>query len=228
MAHMSKKLIVILCVVLIILVGVLWGKKASRYDNVILEKISAELASDETLENTEVSVRTGVVFLKGSVRLLEDQRRAVKKASGVEHVRRVESKIVLNTRRVPDLRLLLQLKQVMREQQLREIKIKVKKGTVMVRGPVSGEAERERVLAQVSSTEGVRAIDDRLIVVESDKLPVHGMHDGLKSIMCSKFLVDVVEMVAECLQGYPKILGDFRRVLSVGEPAKNALFLFRE
>jgi hypothetical protein len=54
------------------------------------------------------------------------------------------------------------------------------------------------------------------------------MHDGLKPIMCSEFFVDVVEMVAERLQGYPKILGDFRRVLSVEESAKNALFLFRE
>ena len=62
----------------------------------------------------------------------------------------------------------------------------------------------------------------------SDKLPMHGMHDGLKSIVCSEFLVDVVEMVAECLQGYPKILGDFRRILPIGEEAKNAPFLFRE
>jgi predicted nucleic-acid-binding protein len=62
----------------------------------------------------------------------------------------------------------------------------------------------------------------------SDKLAVHGMHDGLKSIMCSEFLVDVVEMIAECLQRYPKTMGDFRRVLSIKEPAKNALLLFRE
>lgn len=166
MRTMIKKLMLAFCVVLIVLAGVLWERKASRYDNFILEKISAEFASDETFKNTEVSVRTGVVFLTGSARLLEDQRRAVKKASGVEHVRRVESKIALNARRVPDLRLCMQLKQVMREQQLREIKIKVKKGTVMVRGPVSGEAEREWVVAQISSTEGVRAIDDRLIVAE--------------------------------------------------------------
>jgi hypothetical protein len=62
----------------------------------------------------------------------------------------------------------------------------------------------------------------------SDKLPMHGMHDGLKPIVGAKLLVDVVEMVAERLQGYPKIPGDFGRVLSVEEPAKNALFLFRE
>ena len=62
----------------------------------------------------------------------------------------------------------------------------------------------------------------------SDKLPMHGMHDGLKSIMGSEFLVDVVEVVAKCLQGYPKILGDFCGVLSIEEPAKNTLLLFRE
>ena len=69
---------------------------------------------------------------------------------------------------------------------------------------------------------------DELRPKRSDKLPVHGMHDSLKPIMGAKLLVDVVEMVAECLQGYPKILGDFGRVLSVGEAAKNAQFLFRE
>ena len=62
----------------------------------------------------------------------------------------------------------------------------------------------------------------------SDKLAVNGMHDGLKSIMGSEFLVDVVEMVAECLQSYPETLGDFCGVLSIEEPAKNALLLFRE
>ena len=52
------------------------------------------------------------------------------------------------------------------------------------------------------------------------------MHDGLQPIMGAQLLVDVVEMVAEGLQGDPKILGDFGRILSLGEPAKNALFLF--
>ena len=53
----------------------------------------------------------------------------------------------------------------MREQHLREVNIKVSKGTVTVRGPIREEAGRERVLAQISSTEGVRAINDRLTVV---------------------------------------------------------------
>ena len=166
MARMSKKPIVIFSVVMIVLVGVFWGKRAARYDNFILEKISTQFASDEALQNTEVSVRRGTVLLTGSVRLLEVQRQAVKKVSSVEHVRRVQSKIVIDTKRVPDPRLRLQLKQVVREQQLREIKIRVRKGTVTLRGPVRGEAEHERVLAQISSTEGVRAVDDRLTVVE--------------------------------------------------------------
>ena len=33
----------------------------------------------------------------------------------------------------------------------------------------------------------------------SDKLAMHGMHNGLKPVMCSQLVVDVVEMVAECL-----------------------------
>ena len=57
---------------------------------------------------------------------------------------------------------------------------------------------------------------------------MHGMHDGLESIVGTKLLVDVVEMVAERLEGNPKSSCDFRRILSVGEPAEYALFLFRE
>ena len=165
MARTSKILILSFSVVLTVVAGVFWGKKAARYDRFILEEISADFALDETLKNTEASVARGVVLLTGSVKVLEDQRQAVKKVSSVEHVRGVESRIVIDTRRVPDLRLRLQLKQMMREQHLREVNIKVSKGTVTVRGPIHGEGDRERVLAQISSTEGVRAINDRLTVV---------------------------------------------------------------
>ncbi len=61
-----------------------------------------------------------------------------------------------------------------------------------------------------------------------EKLAMHSMHDGLKAIVGAKLLVDVVEMVAQRLQGYPKILSDLGRILSIGELAENALFLFRE
>ena len=49
----------------------------------------------------------------------------------------------------------------------------------------------------------------------SDKPTVHGMHDGLKPIVGAELLVNVVEMVAKRLQGDPKTLGDFGRILSV-------------
>ncbi len=54
------------------------------------------------------------------------------------------------------------------------------------------------------------------------------MHDGLEPIVGTKLLVDVVEMVAERLEGNPKRSCDFGRIFSVGEPAEYALFLFRE
>jgi hypothetical protein len=62
----------------------------------------------------------------------------------------------------------------------------------------------------------------------SDKPTVHGMHDGLESSVGTKLIGDVVEMVSERLEGNPKSSCDFRRILSVGEPAEYALFLFRE
>ena len=56
----------------------------------------------------------GVVLLRGSVKLLEKQRQAGKKVSSGEHVRGVESKIIIDTRRTPD----LQLKELVKEQHL--------------------------------------------------------------------------------------------------------------
>ena len=110
MARASKILIVSLSVVLTVVAGMVWEKKAAQYERFIRGEISAELASNETLKNTDASVARGVVLLTGSVKLLEDQRQAVKKVSGVEHVRAVESRMVIDTRRVPDLQLRLQLK----------------------------------------------------------------------------------------------------------------------
>jgi len=158
--------IVIVSVALTVVAGAFWEKHASRYDKVILEEIRSHVAADESLKNTEVSVARGVVLLTGSVKVLEDQRRVVKETTSLEHIRRVNNKLLIDTSIVPDLRLRLQIKQAVRDEGLREVRIKVKRGTVTVRGPVRGIATHERVLTQVASTEGVRAIDDRLTVVD--------------------------------------------------------------
>jgi hypothetical protein len=43
---------------------------------------------------------------------------------------------------------------------------------------------------------------------------MHSVHNGLEPVMCSQLIVDVVEMVAECLQADPKFPSDLGRVLS--------------
>ena len=49
----------------------------------------------------------------------------------------------------------------------------------------------------------------------SDEFAMHGMHNGLKTAMCSELVVNVVEMVAECLQADTQRPGDFTRILAV-------------
>jgi hypothetical protein len=51
------------------------------------------------------------------------------------------------------------------------------------------------------------------------KLATHGMHNGMKTAMCSELLVDVVKMVAECLQTDPQRPGDFGRILAICKQA---------
>jgi hypothetical protein len=48
----------------------------------------------------------------------------------------------------------------------------------------------------------------------SDNLMMHRVHNSLEPVMCSQLVVDVVEMVAECLQADPKFPRDLGRVLS--------------
>ena len=49
----------------------------------------------------------------------------------------------------------------------------------------------------------------------SEKLTMHGMHNGLKTVVCTQLVVNVVEMVAEGLQADPKCPGDFGRILAI-------------
>ena len=49
----------------------------------------------------------------------------------------------------------------------------------------------------------------------SDKFAMHGMHNGLKTAMCPELVVNVVEMVAECLQADTQRPGDFTRILAI-------------
>jgi hypothetical protein len=49
----------------------------------------------------------------------------------------------------------------------------------------------------------------------SDNLTMYGMHNGLKPVLCSKLVVDMVEMVTKCLRADPKFPYDFGRILTV-------------
>jgi hypothetical protein len=49
----------------------------------------------------------------------------------------------------------------------------------------------------------------------SDELTMYGMHHSLKPVMCAEFVVDVVEMVAKCLQTDTKRSRDFARILAL-------------
>jgi hypothetical protein len=56
---------------------------------------------------------------------------------------------------------------------------------------------------------------DHATVSASNELTMHGMHNSLEAVVRPKLVVDVVEMVAECLQANPKFPGDFDRILAV-------------
>lgn len=57
---------------------------------------------------------------------------------------------------------------------------------------------------------------------------IYGTHNGLKPAACSKLVIDVVEVVAECLQADSEFQGDFGRTLALRKKAQYASLLFGE
>jgi hypothetical protein len=60
-----------------------------------------------------------------------------------------------------------------------------------------------------------REVEFWLVYYTSDELTMYGMHHSLKPVMCAEFVVDVVEMVAKCLQTDTKRSRDFARILAL-------------
>jgi len=80
-----------------------------------------------------------------------------------------------------------------------------------------------RFLASIRSWEALRAFYTKGAVrwplhwgrvYTSDELSMYGMHHRLKPVMCTKFDVDVVEVVAKGLQADAKCPSDFARILA--------------
>lgn len=164
---MSSRKKGVLFVALVLALGVVgWtlAQAAQKHDGWILGKLKEEFAQDNRFDDVHFTVGGGFVSLRGSVALLENKRQAARTASAVDHVRKVTNDITVNTRRIPDFALRMQLKQDLRKQGLDGLKLKVHKGVVTVRG--TEPSNRERILTLIASTEGVRGIRERTTRVE--------------------------------------------------------------
>jgi osmotically-inducible protein OsmY len=132
-----------------------------KYDRSIIESLDAQLASEERFRDVQIEVKEGTVLLTGSVKVLEDKREVFKKANETEHVRSVKDQVAVNTVWVPDRFLRKQLYQKLQSEKVDDVGLKVRKGVVTIRGEVRTKADRERILALISGTDGVKAVTDR-------------------------------------------------------------------
>ncbi|HKV78769.1 MAG TPA: BON domain-containing protein [Candidatus Sulfotelmatobacter sp.] len=152
--------------VLVVTIVITWTlvRAAQKHDAWILGKLSEQFAEDARFDHVHFTVGAGLVSLKGSVAVLEDKRQAATRAGAVDHVRTVTNRVTIDTPRIRDSRLRMQLKHDLRKQGLHGLKLEVRKGIVTVRG--TDPSNREQVLTVIASTEGVRAIRDRKTLVE--------------------------------------------------------------
>lgn len=139
-------------------------RTAQKHDAWIVGKLSGEFTEDAGFDKVHFTVGAGSVSLKGSVTVLEDKRQAERRARAVDHVRTMTNDISVDTRRIPDGILRIQLKHDLRKQGLNGLNLKVRRGVVTVRGTVP--SNRERVLTLVAGTQGVRGIRDRTMALK--------------------------------------------------------------
>ena len=164
MSRPKKSVLFVSLTLSLVAIGWTLIRSAEQHDAWILGKLSEEFAEDARFDKVHFTVRAGTVSLKGSVTVLEDKRQAARRARAVDHVGSVTNGITVETRRLPDGILRIQLKHELRKQGLNGLKLKVRRGVVTVRGTVP--SNRERVLTLVAGTEGVRGIRDRTMALE--------------------------------------------------------------
>jgi hypothetical protein len=58
-----------------------------------------------------------------------------------------------------------------------------------------------------------------------NQLPLDGIHDCLQAVVSTKFLVDMVEMIAEGLRANPQRACNIIAILAFGEQAQDMLLL---
>ena len=97
-------------------------RTAQKHDAWIVGKLSEEFAEDARFDKVHFTVGAASVSLKGSVTVLEDKRQAERRARAVDHVRTMTNDISVDTRRIPDGILRIQLKHDLRKQGLNGLK----------------------------------------------------------------------------------------------------------
>ena len=138
------------------------SQNTRRYDNWILRRIESQFAEQGRFHNLRVEVERGIVSMRGTVKLLEDKRAAISIARSIEHVRGTISHIKVDTIDIPDKLLQRQLQTKTGQPQFQNIDVRVRMGVVTITGLIGDPVDRESTISLIASTEGVRAIDNRL------------------------------------------------------------------
>ncbi|MDQ3698497.1 MAG: BON domain-containing protein [Gemmatimonadota bacterium] len=100
---------------------------------------------------------------------------------------------------------------------LDELTISADRGRVTLRGPVPTPAVRDRAVALAQSVAGVRAVDDRLVVVQSVEIrpaaATKAEHDTIYIVQPSDTLERIAERVLGTRSRWPELLRLNERVV---------------
>jgi osmotically-inducible protein OsmY len=125
-----------------------------------LSILNQDFGRNPRLHNVRVEISDGYIHLTGSVELLEDANQAIKMAFERGLSKGVVSQIVVQSPKISDASLRVQLAEKVGALQLDSIRLRVRNGIVRVSGTIHEDKQREDVLLVISSTPGVKGVDD--------------------------------------------------------------------
>jgi osmotically-inducible protein OsmY len=153
----------------VLVVGWMTNKAAKEHDALVRTQLSALVSSNEPFQKVAVYVNRGDVSLVGSVATAQDKKDLLRKVNETRHVRAVKDEVVVDTPWRPDRLLRKDLYERLQAQQLPQVGLKVKKGTVTVTGEIPTLAQHDQVFVLIATARGVRGVSDQTVVREKSR-----------------------------------------------------------
>jgi osmotically-inducible protein OsmY len=142
---------------------VLAGSRASRWDAAIQAELQSIVAGRAQFANVTLTVEDGIVSLRGSVARLADGRQLESELQATQHVAGLRSELQVSSY-LPDEQIQQRVALPLAQPALKGVRLQVQNGIATLEGTVASLADRIAAVYILENTEGVKAVEDRIVV----------------------------------------------------------------